>query len=326
MGTKLNIILPKNIMKSFIAFLAAPISGFVDVDVSTYPLEKVDCTRYTGACTRELRPLCGSDGFQRSNPCYFLTEYCLGNINLRFKNWGACMANDAVKEAEEPEEPEEPEECNGICPRIYAPVCGSDGKQYGNECLLKYEGCRTGTDLRVAPCPKLCPRMCPRIYTPVCGSDGKTNCGRIVKSVCGDDGKTYPNKCELNKKNCQEGTEIGIAHKGECKKCPNFCTRDRREVCGSDGVTYGNECMLDMASCERPKENIVLVNTGNCMVNDAITEPEEPEEKEEKECQWNCGRIHDPVCGSDGVKYPSACILNLAQCKKNSDPESGPLT
>jgi len=353
-------------MKSFIAFLAAPISGF-DFDLSTYPLSKVDCSQYNGGCTREYRPLCGNDGFTRSNTCIFLTEYCLGNINLRFNHWGACMANDAVKEAEEAEEPEEKEECSGICPRILRPVCGSDGKQYSNDCYLKYEGCKTGQDLRVAPCPKPCKKMCPRIYTPVCGSDGvtysnecefnkakcnndndpemptlemvsdtacmmndvmieveepecKTNCGRTVKAICGDDGETYPNKCELNKKNCQEGTEIGIAHKGECKNCAKACTREWRPVCGSDGKTYGTECMLSVASCERPEENIVVVSTGKCMVNDAIDEPEEPEEKEEKEvCNGRCARIIDPVCGSDGVKYPNPCILKFKSCEEGTD-------
>jgi len=333
-------------MKSFIAFLAAPISGF---DLATYPLSKVDCSQYNGACiTRENRPLCGNDNFTRANTCRFLTEYCLGNINLRFKHWGACMANDAVKEAEEPEE------CSAVCLRIYRPVCGSDGKQYANDCVLKYEGCKTGQDLRVAPCPKPCPKMCGRIYRPVCGSDGvtydndcefnkakcnndndpemptlemvsetacmmndfmieveepecKTTCGRTVKAICGDDGETYPNKCELNKKNCQEGTEIGIAHKGECKNCAKACTREWRPVCGSDGKTYGTECMLSVASCERPEENIVVVNTGKC-------------------CFRMCDRMLNPVCGSDGISYGNLCMFEMAQCEKSNDPENEPLT
>merc|ERR1712080_718268 len=121
---------------------------------------------------------------------------------------------------------------------------------------------------------------------------------------------------------CQEGTEIGIAHKGECKNCAKACTREWRPVRGSDGKTYGTECMLSVASCERPEENIVVVSTGKCMVNDAIDEPEEPEEKEEKEvCNGRCARIIDPVCGSDGNSYGNLCMFEMAQCEKSNDPE-----
>ena len=351
-------------MKSLIAFFVAPIRGF---DLANDDISTVNCKDYNGMCSREFRAVCGNDGFARANPCIFLSEYCMGNINLRFNSWGQCMANDAVNEPEEPEKPEGKEDCNGYCGRIYAPVCGSDGAQYANECLLNYENCKRGGGLRIAPCPRSCSRPCPRIYTPVCASDGvtysnectfgiaqceagndpelpplelvseghcemmndfveveepecKTNCGRVVKAVCGDDGETYPNKCVLNRKNCQEGTEIEIAHKGECKKCPTICTRDYRPVCGSNGETYSNACGLEVDSCQRPDENIEMVHSGRCMANDVTNEPDEPEKPEEKEkCNSICGRILDRVCGSDGVIYPNPCILKFKSCEEGTD-------
>ena len=38
--------------------------------------------------------------------------------------------------------PETESHCPSICPMIYFPICGSDGKTYGNTCEMKVVACR----------------------------------------------------------------------------------------------------------------------------------------------------------------------------------------
>ncbi|CAL1545350.1 unnamed protein product [Lymnaea stagnalis] len=204
--------------------------------------------------------------------------------------------------------------CQRACPKLYSPVCGTDGITYTNPCELTVAACSNSRGVSISlayggECQKPvitqavnpCTVSCPEIYAPVCGADGHT----------------YPSVCYLKLENCKRkgNHQVSVVSDGPCRgqvnpapleECPTFCTFDYTPVCGSDGKTYGNLCSLNAANCGKDDaDKVTKAYLGECTTNTRSSD-----------CNMRCYKIYDPVCGSDGVTYASACYLNSSNCGK----------
>ena len=102
------------------------------------------------------------------------------------------------------------EGCTLACPKIYRPICGSDGETYNSQCELDYKNCVAGkgVDDIAAAHEGRCHR-CPVAVTD-CSLEGE------IDPVCGSDGVEYNSECEMRALNCGENKAVVVQHRGPC--------------------------------------------------------------------------------------------------------------
>lgn len=278
------------------------------------------CAVKPQACTREYKPVCGCDDKTYGNACTAAAA-------------GVSIAADGECKAKPKKPGKEGQACGGmagltcdkglfcdypisascgradamgacavvpeLCNEIWSPVCGCDGKTYGNECMaasakvsVEYDGeCK-------APVGK---------KGDACGSRGMAACGKDL--FC-----NYP-----------ESAACGAADApGRCDSRPDACIEIYAPVCGCDGKTYGNSCKAQQAGASvksqgacpsvAKKGQACGANTGAVCEGKLFCEypisAECGNNSQPGKCADRpdaCIEIYDPVCGCDGKTYGNSC-------------------
>ncbi|XP_076328006.1 agrin-like isoform X3 [Tachypleus tridentatus] len=286
--------------------------------------------------SRGSRPVCGSDGQDYPTVCDLRRTACQEKRDIKVRFQGRCdpclgveCPSNQVCQLDDNRNPIC--RCNAICPRDFRPVCGSDGKTYTNECILRVAACKSRRSLRIIYMDK-CSEGANPCESVQCGPGQEcdidrygiasckcpSSCEPVMRPVCGTDQVTHDNVCEMRRHACIQRTVVAVAYKGVCDlkgpchdfechsgamcvvkkekpvcECPT-CSEEFQPVCGSDGILYSNPCKLKKESCER-RTNIEIVYDGRC------------DRCENKRCEYYA------VCEDDGnggakCVCPQACV------------------
>ncbi|XP_037096037.1 agrin isoform X3 [Syngnathus acus] len=268
-----------------------------------------ECVCKRGECPSLVAPVCGSDSSTYTNECELEKAQCHTQRRIKVLRKGPCFLKDPCTEVTCSYGSTCVQSTDGLSAKCMCPlgcegrpeqtVCGSDGKDYRNECELHQYACKHHKNIRVqhqGPCDP-CKDNENSLNT-LCRVEALTrqplvyslpgSCPPPSEPLCASDGENYPSECAMRATGLQKGIKLRKIHGGRCReldecseecrfnavcvveqlnaRCscdPIECDGTYKPVCGKDGRTYTNECARRKAEC-LAKTLIPVKHAGPC--------------------------------------------------------------
>ncbi|NXC00004.1 IOV7 protein, partial [Orthonyx spaldingii] len=303
---------------------------------------QLNCSLYSGgftkdgrswvACPRNLKPVCGTDGNTYSNDCGICLYNAEHSASVEKEHDGECAPKPIVVDCSKYSRGVVDGHVMVVCPRIFEPVCGSDGFTYPSDCgICAYnaEHDTNITKIHDGSCKESVAVDCSRYRTQT-AKDGKVfvPCTRDLNPVCGTDNNTYDNECLICAHNVEKGTHVGKKHGGQCREkaaelnCDQYlarkvkggkalvrCARILHPVCGSDGFTYDNDCSICAHNVQHGTD-VKKSHDGRCKEESTPVDCSTYlSGAKSGEAVAACPYILRELCGTDGVTYSNDCAL-----------------